>query len=207
MTALRLSPPATKRGVMGWDLENRPMAYWYDGATTSQITAIGWKKDDDDVQAMLLLPSGRFDTGGLRSQPAVKAYSDFRSLLIGAGLTYGHNVRRHDFPIFNAALLRCGLPPLPEMLTTDTLRDYPRTKDMSASLENLCELYGVTVPGADGKKHMGVVTWERANQLLPEGIAEAKERVVTDVLLQEALWRYLLERELLVMPRKWSPRR
>jgi hypothetical protein len=62
-----MQPPSLRKvgqeRLLVFDLENRPLAYWYDGETTSEITAFGWKwSDERRVHTMLLQPDGRFDS-------------------------------------------------------------------------------------------------------------------------------------------------
>jgi hypothetical protein len=197
---MRLRKVGQKR-LLCFDFENRPSAYWYDGQTTSQITAFGWKwLDERKTHSMLLQADGNYvDEEGLLRDEWI-AHTRFREILLEAGVVYGHNIRRHDLPIFQAWLLRLQIEPLPPILTTDTLRDYPKRKDMSASLANLVAMYGVK-----GKKFgMTQHDWEQANQLLPDGIETARKRVVSDVLLQERLRLRLLELGLLGAPRMWG---
>lgn len=187
--------------VLGFDLENRPLAYWYDGETTSEITAMAWKwRHEQDVRTLLLLPDGRFinDEGGKRQ--ASHAHMTFREVLASADLVYGHNIRRHDLPMLQAHLLRLQLPTLPRLLTSDTLRDYPKRGGMSASLANLASFYGLE----GEKKVMSQGDWEDANRLTTTGIPLARERVVGDVLLQESLRDKLLELAILKSPRVWA---
>lgn len=187
-----------------WDLENRPIAYWVPDRPAAEITAIGWKwSDRDEAEALLLTRDGRFLTDAGKRWSAKRAYEFFRGELERASVVVGHNIRRHDLPLFQAGLLRLGLTPLRSVLTTDTLRDYPRRKDMSASLENLAHLYGIDDEG--GKKHMSVMDWEQANRLQPDGMALARERVVSDVVLQERLRHVLADRGLLGEPKRWNP--
>lgn len=188
-----------------FDLENRPLAYWYDGQTTSEITAFAWKWSDQSfVHAMLLMNDGWFDfqlPNGHRRLPAKDAYEFFVRELTKADLIYGHNIRRHDLPMLNAGLLRRQLPILPALKTTDTLADYPKRAGMSRSLDNLAVMYGL-----EGKKlGMSQPAWEDANRLTADGIALARERVVGDVLLQERLRTKLLELGILKPPRMWRP--
>ena len=132
-----------------FDLENRPLAYWYDGETTSEITAFSWKWTDEDVvYTLLLVRDGTFQFNRSDESDAVwltevGAYKRFVSELESADLVYGHNIRRHDLPMLNAGLLRRQLPILKPLLTSDTLKDYPRRGGMSASLENLAAYYGL----------------------------------------------------------------
>jgi hypothetical protein len=193
----------TARAVC-FDLESRPSAFWWGDKTTAQITAFGWKWRDEPVaHSLVLLSSGRFrHDSRTRTVSAVRAYELFRDELTASDLCYGHNIRKFDLPLFQAGLLRNGIVPLPELRTTDTLRDFPKRHDMSASLENLANLY---LPGEEGKLHLSISDWEQANQLRPEGVALARERVMSDVLLQERLRDRLLELGLLKPPRWWKP--
>lgn len=188
--------------LLCFDLENRPLAYWYDGETTSEITAFGWKwADEKRVHTMLLQPDGSFRCDGGDVLHGDSAYLFFRSELAQAGLVYGHNIRRHDLPILNAGMLRRELPPLTPLLTTDTCRDLPKRGGLSYSLENLSEMYGLK-----GKKYsMSQPAWENANRLTADGMALARKRVASDVLLQENLRARLLDLGLLKPPTRWLP--
>lgn len=202
--SLRVPSPLAPGPSLCFDLESRPSAYWHDGQTTAEITAFGWKwSDEADVETLVLTRTGWFATDNGRTVDARTAYTRFRDLLCSADLVYGHNIRSFDCPLFQAGLLRLQLPPLTPLRTTDTLRDIPRRKDMSASLENLADMYGLD---EDGKLHMSIVKWERANRLDPDGIERARARVRSDVLLQERLRNKLLELNLLGPPRTWRPR-
>jgi hypothetical protein len=182
-----------------FDLENRPLAYWYDGETTSQITAFGFKwADEKKVHVALLRPDGTYAYED-KVIGAEKAHNLFRLTLEQAALVYGHNIRRHDLPMFQAWLLRLGLPPLPRLLTSDTYKDYPRRAGLSVSLENLAAMYGL--PGK--KFSMSQSDWEDANRLTDSGLELARKRVASDVILQERLRKKLLELGLLGAPRMW----
>lgn len=183
-----------------FDLENRPLAYWFDGQTTSQITAFGWKwSDEPEPRTLVLRPDGKYEDDHGKKLTDVKAHSFFRDLLGSAGLVFGHNIRRHDLPILQAWMLRLELPPLPRLLTSDTLRDFPKRRDLSASLENLAAMYGL---GGE-KFSMSQPMWEQANKLTADGVALARVRVSSDVILQEALRNRLLDLGLLGAPRMW----
>ncbi len=194
--------PEKPERFLCFDLENRPLAYWYDGQTTSEITAFGWKwSDEERVHSLLLHRNGNFLTdSGMTLSPAM-AYEGFCHQLKKADVVYGHNIRRHDLPILNAGLIRRQLDPLPRLLTTDTCRDLPKMGGMSKSLENLASYYGLEGEKLKMTQHM----WEEANRLKPDGIELARERVVGDVLLQERLRNKLLELQILKPPREWKP--
>lgn len=191
--------------LLCFDLENRPLAYWYDGETTSEITAFGWKwSDEKTVHTMLLGPDGTFLYEYSDWEEVItdeQAYDTFTGALKEAGIVYGHNIRRHDLPILNAGLIRRQLPTLGPLLTTDTCRDLPRRGGLSYSLENMVAMYGIK--GA--KYTMSQPMWENANRLTGDGITLARKRVVSDVLLQERLRGKLLALGLLKPPRVWSP--
>ena len=183
-----------------FDLENRPLAYWYDGETTSEITAFGWKwSDEDRVHTMLLTRDGRFDRDGQKFG-AARAYLLFVEQLEQADLVFGHNIRRHYLPMLNAGLIRLRLDPVGELRTSDTCRDLPRRRGLSYSLENMAAMYGL-----EGEKFtMSQPAWENANRLTRDGLELARKRVASDVLLQERLRDRLSELGLLKPPRKWS---
>lgn len=185
-----------------FDLENRPLAYWYDGQTTSEITAFGWKwSDEQDVKTMLLLRTGRFQLGDGSTVSEQTAYRTFAAELGRADLVYGHNIRRHDLPMLQAGLLRRELPMLPELRTSDTCRDIPKRGGVSASLENLAAMYSL-----GGEKFtMSQPAWEKANRLTPDGLGLARRRVASDVLLQEALRDKLVSLGILRDPKVWRP--
>lgn len=201
MSTLKLRSSGPGR-LLCFDLENRPLAYWYDGQTTSQITAFGWKwSDGRRAHSWLLQPDGSYSDGRGAESSAETMHDVFRTVLASADLVYGHNIRRHDLPMFNAWLLRLQLEPPPALMTSDTLKDYPKRNGLSASLENLASMYGI-----DGEKYgMSQPMWEKANKLTVDGVALARKRVVSDVLLQERLRNKLLELGLLAAPRVWRP--
>jgi len=189
--------------LLGFDFENRPLAYWYDGQTTSEITAIGWKfTDEPECHTMMLTADGSFVLPGGVHLSDVEAYLHFRKILLTENtVVFGHNIRKHDLPIFQAGLLRRQLPPLTPIKNSDTLRDIPKKNGLSASLANLSAMYGL-----DGEKQsMSHSDWELSNRLTPEGIALARGRVVGDVLLQEKLLAKLKELELLRPAKMWNP--
>lgn len=193
-----------RKRVLCFDLENRPLAYWYDGETTSEITAFGWKwSDERQVHTMLLRPDGTFtdfDKSG-KTLSANATYERFVRELEKAGVVFGHNIRRHDLPMLNAQLLRLQLPVLPPLVTSDTCRDLPKTAGVSKSLENMAAMYGLK----GTKLKMTQPAWEQANRLTPDGVELARKRVASDVVLQERLRAKLLSLGLLRAPRVWRP--
>ncbi len=185
-----------------WDLENRPLAYWYDGECTSEITAFGWKwSDEKNVHSMLLRPDGTFeDDKGVRF-PYRSAYEIFYTEIVSADLVFGHNIRRHDLPMLNANLWRLQLPLLPPLRTSDTCKDIPKKGGISVSLENLVSLYEL----GGTKFTMSQPMWEDANRLTESGIVLARKRVVSDVILQEKLRNKLKALGILKPAKTWTP--
>lgn len=101
--------------------------------------------------------------------------------------------------MLNAGLIRQQLHPLGPILTTDTCKDLPKRGGLSYSLENLVAMYGV-----QGAKYtMSQPMWEEANRLTEDGIALARKRVSSDVVLQERLRAKLLGLGILKAPRMW----
>lgn len=189
--------------ILGFDLENRGSAYWFDGKMTAEVTAIAWKwKHESGVHHLLLRYDGYWEGENHHRIPTDDAYELFRDELAKAGIVYGHNIRGHDLPLFQAGLLRRQLEPLQPVTTQDTLKDYPKRKDMSASLESLASMYGLS----SGKKMpLTIPEWEEANRLTDRGLELTRQRVTSDVLLQEELYLKLRQMELLKPPRVWKP--
>lgn len=176
---------------LDWDIENRPLSYNGPDYTTAEITAIaaGWV-DEKKVHCW-----------ALGEVSALEMLTGFRELCEEADGLTGHNIRRHDLPITNGAMLEHGLPPLPPKLTCDTYADLTRRKELSASQASLAEMLGVP----EAKYGMSQPAWREANRLTPEGVALTRRRVIDDVVQHRALRERLIERRLLREPRVWSP--
>jgi len=178
-----------KRKILDFDIENRPLAYWYGDATTGEITAIAWSfMDKKDIQVRAL-GEDDYDT---MIDDFVKAFNE-------ADIVTGHYIRGHDLPIINAALLESGKPPLSNKMSHDTKLDLVRLRHLSASQEALGAMLGIASP----KVQMNQKKWREANRLTPAGIKLTKERVVGDVKQHMELRAKLLELGLLRVPRMW----
>lgn len=182
----------TELRVLDFDIENRPLAYWYDGATTAEITAIAacWMDDPRSMKVWLL---GQDDP--------LAMLRGFVSLYNQADMVTGHYIRRHDLPVLNGAMLEAGLPPLAEKLTSDTKMDLVKRKDLSASLEELAVMFGLQAR----KAHMSNSDWREANRLKPAGIKKAKERATSDVRLHMEIYGKLVAGGYLGAPKMWRP--
>lgn len=133
---------------------------------------------------------------------AEEMLEDIYDRICRADLVTGHFIRRHDLPKINGALLEYGMFPLPEKLTCDTKLDLMKHGgEISASQENLCQMFGIKAP----KAHMSNSMWREANRLTPAGLKLTAERAMGDVLQHMALRKELLKRDLLAPPRMWRP--
>jgi hypothetical protein len=184
---------SSKIRILDFDLENRPLSYLGNEFTTADVTALAacWVGDLGSMQCWLL---GRDD-------PKVM-FEGFRKMYDAADMVTGHYIRMHDLPIINGSMIELGLPCLAEKLTCDTKLDLVRKGPvLSASQENLCELFGLPQP----KIHMNTVRWREANRLTPAGLKLAEKRAIGDVIQHMALRRALVARSLLGPPHTWSP--
>lgn len=181
-----------KLRVLSFDIENRPLAYWYPGETTAEITAIAacWVGYPKTMRVWLL---------GVHSPK--KMLTGFREMYDRADMVTGHYIRRHDLPILNGAMLEYGMPPLDQKLTCDTKMDLVKRKDLSASLEELAVMFGLSAR----KTHMSNTEWREANRLKRSGIAKAKERATTDVRLHMDIYARLVDGGYLSAPKVWRP--
>lgn len=178
--------------VLDFDIENRPLSYWYDGNPTAEITAIGWCFYDSpfDPQVMLL----GIDEPRAILEAFVAAYDQ-------ADMVTGHYIRKHDLPIINAGLVELGLPILSSKLTQDTKLDLVKYSDIPKTQEHLGEMLGLPSP----KVGMSQTKWRDANRLTPSGIEATKKRVVGDVKQHMEIRMELLNRGLLGAPKVWRP--
>lgn len=178
--------------ILDFDIENRPLAYWYDGQTTAEITAIAacWMGRPESMKVWLL---------GVH-KPKVML-EKFRAMYDQADIVTGHYIRKHDLPIINAAMVDYKLPPLGSKLTLDTKLDLTKMKDLSASLEVLGEMFGLETH----KQHMSNYAWREANRLNRAGIRDAKARATSDVRLHMELYPHLVEGGYLKAPKVWRP--
>lgn len=178
--------------ILDFDIENRPLAYWYDGMTTAEITAIAacWYGQPKSMRVWAL---------GRQSPKAMLI--GFRKMYDAANMVTGHYIRKHDLPIINGAMLEAGMPPLEPKLTQDTKMDLTKRKDISASLEELANMFGLDAR----KMHMSNTAWREANRLKPSGIKKAKERAISDVSLHMELYKRLVDGSYLSAPKVWRP--
>jgi hypothetical protein len=177
--------------VLDWDIENRPLSYWYDGNCTSEITAIAasWV-GENHVHCWLL---GMDDP--------ITMLEEFRALYDQADIVTGHYIRKHDLPITNGAMMEHGLPMLSPKYTQDTKMDLIKRGGLSMSQEALAAMFRLPAE----KVHMTQQMWRDANRLTKEGLELTRERVVGDIIQHKQLREELLKRNLLKAPRLWRP--
>jgi hypothetical protein len=176
---------------MDFDIENRPISYLGSDWTTADITAIAWSFcDEKEVHVRIQTKRAGSQRSMLRAFLAALKTAD--------GVT-GHNIRRHDLPHINGALLELGIPRLGRVVTSDTYGDIRKMTGISKSQENLCAMLGVEAP----KVKMNTATWREANRLTPAGLEATQHRVVGDVVQHKMLRQKLLDLDLLGPPKVW----
>lgn len=182
--------------ILDFDIENRPLAYWYDDKTTGEITAIAWAFYDEPViMSKLLKPPPDHERSMLGMLLKFKKAYD------KADMVTGHYIRVHDLPIIQAHMIEFGLEPLGPKMTSDTKLDLIKRSNLSASQLGLSKMLDVSAE----KPRMSVGRWRDANRLTPEGRAAARERVEGDVKQHMELRAAMLERGLLKEPSLWIP--
>lgn len=179
--------------ILDFDIENRPLTYLGNDFTTADITAIAWSWADEEEVVCKLLTT-QTTSQRVMLQAFVKAYNQ-------ADIVTGHYIRKHDLPHINGALLEWELPPLGPKLTSDTKLDLIKRSGISASQENLAEMYGLSQP----KEHMSQTEWRRANRLTHAGLFETERRCMGDVIQHKALRLKLIEAGALGLPSLWEP--
>jgi hypothetical protein len=190
---MKLVESKATRRILIFDIENRPLTYWFGDVTTSEITSIAWKwvgEDDVYVESLTTEPGS-----------AESMLETFLEAYRQSDMVCGHYIRRHDLPIVQAALMEYGLPLLTAINSCDTKLDLVKRSGQPATLENIAALLGVEAP----KVSMSQMDWREANRLTPEGIAKTENRVIGDIYLQEAVREALILRGWLKPPSMWYP--
>lgn len=177
--------------ILHFDIENRPLSYWYDGRCTGEVTAVAWSWADDN----------KVDVALLGTPDLHRMVLKFLRCYEAADIVTGHYIRKHDLPILVGGLVEVGAPILPQKLTSDTKLDLITMKDLPASQEALSAYFGLKTP----KIHMTQHDWREANRLTQAGIDKTRQRVVVDVLQHKELRWTLLKHDLLGAPKMWKP--
>lgn len=176
--------------ILDFDIENRPLSYWYSDRPTAEITAIAscFAHDLSTMEVNLL---------GRESMEEI--LERFSARYNEADIVTGHFIRRHDLPIINGHLMEYRMPLLAPKLTIDTKLDMHKKGDIPATQEFLGEMFGLP---AD-KVHMSQWRWREGNRLTPEGIAATEKRASGDVLQHMLLRNYMYQNSLLKSPKIW----
>jgi hypothetical protein len=188
-TQLRLVESG-QRKVLSFDIENRPLSYWYGDVTTSEITCIAWSWNNPKKVEVRALPEVTPE----------EMLRDFVEAYAAADLITGHYIRRHDLPLVNAGLMEYGMPILPSKKTSDTKLDLAKRAGQPATLEHLGAMLGIKSP----KFGMSQKMWREANRLTdPDAIELTKKRCSGDVSLQILVRNELHRLGLLKTPSYW----
>lgn len=181
-----------KLKILDFDIENRPLSYWAPDMPTAEITAIAWCWTDkpESMEVHLLGP----ESVQQMLEAFLKVYDE-------ADMVTGHYIRVHDLPHINGALMEEGMYQLTSKLTCDTKQDMKKKKGIPATQEYLLTQFNLPA----SKYHMTQKAWREANRLTPEGIAQTKERVMSDVRGHILMREEMLKRRLLGAPRVWKP--
>lgn len=195
--------------VLDFDIENRPITYWYDGNCTSQITSIAAGFAGSKTVEIKLLRW--YDTQNKAT--LTKATTDmmewFEELYNKADAVTGHFIRKHDLGIIAATRAWFGMYPLEEKLTIDTKLDMKRStmpksqEALGAMLEKFDRK--AAYKNLSSKEHMTQTDWFWANNLGEEGVAETERRVVGDVKQHKEMRLALKELNMLNPPKLWRP--
>lgn len=182
--------------VLDFDIENRPLAYWYDDRTTGEITAIAWAWYSDDVIDVRTLAAPPHHESSME-----RMLMDFKAVYDEADMVTGHYIRSHDLPIINSHMIEFGFPKLGPKLTSDTKHDLAKHAQMSASQMALSNMLEVKAP----KPRMTNLRWRDANRLTTDGIDLAIERVTGDVRQHMEMRRAMMREGILREPQLWTP--
>lgn len=189
--------PVKQHRILDFDLENRPLAYWFDDRTTAEITAIAWAWVGlyGQPAVRVLEPPPDHETSMIRM------LQDFKRVYDQADVVTGHYILMHDLPMLNSHMIEFGLPALGPKMVSDTKLHLVRHGNMSASQLALSAMLDVKAQ----KPRMTNMRWRDANRLTIEGRQAAIERVTGDVRQNLELRESLLKAGLLKPPTLWRP--
>lgn len=191
--------------VRDFDFESKPLWFWYDKPTAvltsiSFMDSMGGQPDHDSLTTEVAPLATR--------EQYVDWLRHIYEVLTTADVLTGHNIDRFDLPLFQAQLLRQGLPALPQLLTQDTMR-LVKKRDASASQESLINYVALKATCPIGmpiyKHHLSIPEWEDAAMGWSDEVLI--ERPMSDVHGHVHLREVLIEKGYLSPPRTWSPAR
>lgn len=191
--------------VRDFDFESKPLWFWYEKPTAvltsiSFMDSVGGKPDHDSMTTEVAPLDTRAEYGAWLRH--------ITKVLTTADVLTGHNIDRFDLPLFQAQLLRLGLPALPKLITQDTMR-LVKKRDASVSQESLINYIALKATCPIGmpiyKHHLSIPEWEDAAMGWNDEVLI--ERPMSDVHGHVHLREVLIEKGYLAPPRAWSPTR
>lgn len=192
-----LLTPKKKLRVLDFDIETRRIGFHNGGRFNPDgcepvIICAAWHGEPSEVWSL----NTRWS-----EKDMVRMLCSFREMYDAADVVTGHYVRKFDLPILNGSLFEFGLPMLSEKLVVDTKTDLVNFAGMSASQENLSEMFRI----GSKKFHMNDTWWRKVARLTPEGLDLARTRVVDDVIQHQQLREELAAAGALKRATLWKP--
>lgn len=195
--------PAGVGLVRDFDFESKPLWFWWD-KPTAVLTSLSYM---DIINGQPAHDTLKTEVAPLKTRDD---YIDWlihvRNVLMEPSLLTGHNIDRFDLPLFQAQLMRFGLPGLRQTMTQDTMR-LPKKRDMSASQESLINYKSLDLTCPIGmpiyKDHLSIPQWEDAAMGWDDSILI--ERPLSDVHGHAHLREVLIEKGYLASPKVWTP--
>ena len=191
--------------VRDFDFESKPLWFWYEKPTAvltsiSFMDSVGGQPDHDSLTTEVAPLDTRVQY--------VDWLRHITEVLTTADVLTGHNIDRFDLPLFQAQLVRQGLPALPTLTTQDTMR-LVKKRDVSFSQESLINYAALKATCPIGmpiyKHHLSIPEWEDAAMGWSDEVLI--ERPMSDVHGHVHLREVLIEKGYLCAPRTWSPTR
>ena len=191
--------------VRDFDFESKPLWFWWD-KPTAVLTSLSYM---DTVGGHIDHDSMTTEVAPLSTKPEYRDWlAHVAEVLTTPDILTGHNIDKFDLPLMQAQLMRFGMPPLPDLITQDTMR-LPKKRDMSASQESLINYKSLDLKCPIGmpiyKDHLSIPEWEDAALGWDDSILI--ERPSSDVHGHAHLREKLIELEYLGAPRTWKPAR
>lgn len=183
-----MSSPRTLR-ILGLDIEAMHGASWNSTFDAKMFFGAAMRFEDETDQRYLRPGAGR------------TAFARWiKPLYLPDVIVVAHNAS-YDLGGLNGESLRLGLGILPPLLVSDPCKHTAKRGNMwSASLENMCQRYGVATKGS-----MSRHGWEAAYRGDPEWLERVRAYNENDVDCVLALRRAMLEAGDLRAPKTWRP--
>lgn len=159
----------------------RLLRNWLDRPTVQALRQIRM------VKVMRIVPAGEREVSGL----STSTHTYFAE---------GYAVHNSfDLPLINGALTEFQMPMLADKLTHDTKLDAGRRHGMSNSQES----WAAQLECEHAKEQMDQIKWRKANRLRPDGLVEARRRVIGDVRQHMEMRAKMLALGYLSPPQMW----